>query len=97
MKYPSLHRPRPSGRDRASHVPPRAGSLIPDSPPRSPSRAKSWRGNGRISLENGDRRVLDVKVGDRVPVRQVLPHEVKIAGRAVSRHREEDIMGVIEA
>jgi chaperonin GroES len=73
------------------------GIVIPDSAAEKPVEGEVLAvGNGKI-LENGDRRVLDVKVGDRVLFGKYSGTEVKIAGEQYLVMREEDIMGVIEA
>jgi chaperonin GroES len=73
------------------------GIVIPDSAAEKPVEGEVLAvGNGKI-LENGDRRVLDVKVGDRVLFGKYSGTEVKIVGEQYLVMREEDIMGVIEA
>jgi chaperonin GroES len=73
------------------------GIVIPDSAAEKPVEGEVLAvGNGKI-LENGDRRVLDVKVGDRVLFGKYSGTEVKIGGEQYLVMREEDIMGVIEA
>ena len=73
------------------------GIVIPDSAAEKPVEGEVLAvGNGKI-LENGDRRVLDVKVGDRVLFGKYSGTEVKISGEQYLVMREEDIMGVIEA
>jgi co-chaperonin GroES (HSP10) len=52
-------------------------------------------GAGKV-LDNGDRRPLDVKVGDRVLFGKYSGTEVKVSGQEVLVMREEDIMGVVE-
>lgn len=47
-------------------------------------------------LENGDRRAIDVKKGDRVVFGKYAGTEVKVAGEELLILREEDLMGVIE-
>jgi chaperonin GroES len=73
------------------------GIVIPDSAAEKPVEGEVLAvGNGKI-LENGDRRVLDVKVGDRVLFGKYSGTEVKIGGEQYLVMREEDIMGVIES
>jgi chaperonin GroES len=73
------------------------GIVIPDSAAEKPVEGEVLAvGNGKI-LENGDRRALDVKVGDRVLFGKYSGTEVKIAGEQYLVMREEDIMGVIQA
>jgi len=72
------------------------GIVIPDTAAEKPIQGEVLAvGNGKI-LENGDRRPLDVKVGDRVLFGKYSGTEVKVAGEEVLVMREEDIMGVIE-
>ena len=52
-------------------------------------------GNGK-SLDNGQVRPLDVKVGDKVLFGKYSGTEVKIDGDELLVMREEDIMGVVE-
>jgi chaperonin GroES len=73
------------------------GIVIPDSAAEKPVEGEILAvGNGKV-LDNGDRRSLDVKVGDRVLFGKYSGTEVKIAGEQYLVMREEDIMGVIEA
>lgn len=51
-------------------------------------------GNGKI-LENGERRPLDVKVGDKVIFGKYAGQTVKVDGEELLVMREEDIMGVV--
>ena len=51
-------------------------------------------GNGKI-LENGERRPLDVKVGDKVIFGKYAGQTVKVDGEERLVMREEDIMGVV--
>ena len=72
------------------------GIVIPDTAAEKPIQGEILAvGNGKI-LENGDRRALDVKVGDRVLFGKYSGTEVKVSGEEVLVMREEDIMGVIE-
>ena len=52
-------------------------------------------GNGKI-LENGDKRALDISVGDTVLFGKYSGTEVKVDGDELLVMREEDIMAVIE-
>ena len=72
------------------------GIVIPDSAGRKPVEGEVLAvGNGKV-LDNGDRRSLDVKVGDRVLFGKYSGTEVKISGETYLVMREEDIMGVVE-
>ena len=52
-------------------------------------------GNGKI-LENGERRPLELKVGNKVIFGKYSGQTVKVDGNEVLVMREEDIMGVIQ-
>ena len=52
-------------------------------------------GNGKI-LENGERRALELKAGDKVIFGKYSGQTVKIDGDEVLVMREEDIMGIVE-
>ncbi len=72
------------------------GIVIPDTAAEKPIQGEIVAvGNGKI-LDNGDRRALDVKVGDRVLFGKYSGTEVKVSGEEVLVMREEDIMAVIE-
>ena len=73
------------------------GIVIPDSATEKPIRGEVLAvGNGKI-LENGDKRDLDVKVGDKVLFGKYSGTEVKVDGEELLVMREEDIMAVIES
>ncbi|NIP19131.1 MAG: co-chaperone GroES [Xanthomonadales bacterium] len=72
------------------------GIVIPDSAAEKPIRGEILAaGNGKI-LENGEKRPLDVKVGDKVLFGKYSGTEVKVEGEELLVMREEDIMAVIE-
>jgi chaperonin GroES len=52
-------------------------------------------GNGKI-LENGERRLLEVKKGDKVLFGKYSGQTVKVDGEELLVMREEDIMGIVE-
>ena len=52
-------------------------------------------GNGKI-LDNGERRALELKVGDKVIFGKYSGQTVKIDGDEVLVMREEDVMGIVE-
>ena len=52
-------------------------------------------GNGKI-LDNGEKRPLDISVGDTVLFGKYSGTEVKVEGEEILVMREEDIMAVIE-
>jgi chaperonin GroES len=73
------------------------GIVIPDSAAEKPVRGEVLAvGNGKI-LENGDKRALDISVGDMVLFGKYSGTEVKVEGDELLVMREEDIMAVIEA
>ncbi len=72
------------------------GIVIPDSATEKPIRGKILAvGNGKVA-DNGQLRVLDVKVGDTVLFGKYSGTEVKVDGEELLVMREDDIMGVIE-
>ncbi len=72
------------------------GIMIPDSATEKPIRGEVLAvGNGKI-LENGDKRPLDISVGDTVLFGKYSGTEVKVDGDELLVMREEDIMAVIE-
>jgi len=72
------------------------GIVIPDSATEKPVRGEVLAvGNGKI-LENGDKRPLDVSVGDNVLFGKYSGTEVTVEGDELLVMREEDIMAVIE-
>jgi chaperonin GroES len=72
------------------------GIVIPDSATEKPVRGEVLAvGNGKI-LENGEKRALDVKAGDKVLFGKYSGTEVKVDGEELLVMREEDIMAVIE-
>jgi chaperonin GroES len=72
------------------------GIVIPDSATEKPVRGEVLAvGNGKI-LENGDKRALDIGVGDTVLFGKYSGTEVKVDGDEILVMREEDIMAVIE-
>jgi len=52
-------------------------------------------GNGKV-LENGERRALELKVGDKVIFGKYSGQTVKIDGNEVLVLREEDVMAIVE-
>jgi chaperonin GroES len=72
------------------------GIVIPDSATEKPIQGEIIAvGNGK-TLDNGEVRPLEVKVGDRVLFGKFSGTEVKLSGEEVLVMREDDIMGVIE-
>jgi chaperonin GroES len=73
------------------------GIVIPDTATEKPIRGEIIAvGNGKI-LESGEKRALDVKVGDKVLFGKYSGTEVKVDGKELLVMREEDIMAVIES
>lgn len=72
------------------------GIVIPDSATEKPMRGEIIAiGAGKV-LDNGDVRVLAVKVGDVVLFGKYSGTEVKVDGQELVVMREDDIMGIIE-
>jgi chaperonin GroES len=72
------------------------GIVIPDSAAEKPIRGEVLAvGNGKI-LENGEKRALDIKVGDKILFGKYSGTEIKVDGEELLVMREEDIMAVIE-
>ncbi len=72
------------------------GIVIPDNATEKPIRGEVIAvGNGKI-LENGDKRPLDVKAGDKILFGKYSGTEVKVDGDELVVMREDDIMAVIE-
>lgn len=72
------------------------GIVIPDSATEKPIKGEVIAvGNGKI-LENGDKRALDIKPGDKVLFGKYSGTEVKVDGQELLVMREEDVMAVIE-
>ncbi len=71
------------------------GIVIPDTAAEKPIKGEVVAvGNGKI-LENGQVRMLDVKVGDKVLFGKYSGTEVKVEGVEYVVMREDDIMAVI--
>ena len=72
------------------------GIVIPDSATEKPVRGEVLAvGNGKI-LDNGEKRALDISVGDNILFGKYSGTEVKVDGEELLVMREEDIMAVIE-
>jgi len=73
------------------------GIVLPDSATEKPIRGEVLAvGPGKI-LDSGDKRPLDISVGDTVLFGKYSGTEIKIDDEELLVMREEDIMGVIEA
>ena len=72
------------------------GIVIPDSATEKPVRGEVLAvGNGKI-LDNGEKRALDISVGDTILFGKYAGTEVKVEGEEILVMREEDIMAVVE-
>ena len=73
------------------------GIVIPDSATEKPIKGEVVAvGNGKI-LDDGSKRELDVKVGDKVLFGKYSGTEVKVAEEELLVMREDDIMAIIES
>lgn len=74
----------------------KGGIVLPDTAKEKPQQGEVLAvGNGAI-LENGERRPLDVKVGDRIIFSKYAGTEVKIDGEELLILSERDILGVVQ-
>jgi chaperonin GroES len=72
------------------------GILLPDNAKEKPSEGRVIAvGNGKI-LENGSRRPLEVKVGDRILFGKWSGTEVKIDGNEHLLVKEEEVLAIME-
>lgn len=72
------------------------GIVIPDTATEKPIRGEVIAvGNGK-TLDNGDVRALDLKVGDQVLFGKYSGTEVKVDGEDLLVMREDDVMAVVE-
>ncbi|MEM7054031.1 MAG: co-chaperone GroES [Pseudomonadota bacterium] len=72
------------------------GIVIPDSATEKPIKGEVLAvGNGKI-LDDGSKRELDVKAGDKVLFGKYSGTEVKVEGEELLVMREDDIMAVID-
>lgn len=73
-----------------------SGIVLPGSAAEKPDMGEVLAvGNGKI-LENGERRALELKVGDKVIFGKYSGQTVKIDSDEVLVMREEDVMGIVE-
>ena len=74
----------------------KGGIIIPDSAKEKPVEGEVLAvGSGKVQ-EDGTRRALDVKAGDRVLFGKYSGTEVKLDGEEHLILREDDVLGVIE-
>jgi chaperonin GroES len=72
------------------------GIIIPDSAKEKPIQGEVLAvGNGRV-MEDGARRALDVKKGDRVLFGKYSGTEIKVEGEELLIMREDDILAIID-
>lgn len=72
------------------------GIVIPDTAKEKPIRGKIIAAGPGKYNGKGDRKPLDVKVGDEVLFGKYSGTEVKIANKEYIVMREDDIMGIVE-
>ncbi len=73
------------------------GIVLPETAKEKPVRGKVLAVGKGKTLESGETRALDVKVGDVVLFGKYSGTEVKVNEKELLVMREEDIMGVVEA
>lgn len=72
------------------------GIVIPDSAAEKPMQGEVLAvGDGKV-LDNGERRKLDVKVGDKILYGKYAGSEVKLGGEELLLMREDDILGILK-
>ncbi|KEA63977.1 Heat shock protein 60 family co-chaperone GroES [Marinobacterium lacunae] len=74
----------------------KGGIVIPDSSAEKPSQGEVIAVGEGALLENGERRQLDVRVGDRVLFAKYSGTEIKLDGETLLVMRESDVLAVIE-
>lgn len=73
-----------------------SGIVLPGNAAEKPDMGKVIAvGNGKI-LENGERRPLELKVGNKVIFGKYSGQTVKVDGEELLVMREEDVMGIVE-
>ena len=73
----------------------KGGIIIPDTAKEKPEKGEVLAiGPGKL-LENGQRAVLEVKMGDKIIFQKYGGHELKIDGQELMILREEDVMAVV--
>ena len=72
------------------------GIIIPDSAKEKPQEAEVIAvGNGKV-YDNGERRAVEIKVGERVLFGKYSGNEIKLDGNEYLIIREEDVLGVMD-
>lgn len=72
------------------------GIVLPDSATEKPVQGEILAVGRGTTLDNGEIRPLDVKVGDKVLFGKYAGTEIKVEGEEVLVMKEDDIMGVVE-
>ena len=72
------------------------GIIIPDTAKEKPQQGEVIAvGTGKI-LEDGSKRALDIKVGDKILFGKYAGTDIKIEGEELLILREEDVLGIFE-
>ncbi len=72
------------------------GIIIPDTAKEKPIQGEVMAvGNGKV-MEDGTRRALDVKAGDRVLFGKYAGTDIKVEGEELLIMREDDILAIVE-
>ena len=72
------------------------GIIIPDTAKEKPIQGEVLAvGSGKL-LEDGSRRALDVKAGDRVLFGKYAGNDIKVEGEELLIMREDDILAIVE-
>lgn len=74
----------------------RGGIVLPDTAKEKPQRGEVLAVGSGAVLENGERRPLEVKAGDRVIFSRYAGTEIKLEGEEVLILSERDILAVIQ-
>jgi len=72
------------------------GIIIPDKSQEKPEQGEVVAVGDGVILDNGERRALEVKVGDRVLFGKYAGSEIKLDGEELIVMRESDVMAVME-
>ncbi|MDR3554966.1 MAG: co-chaperone GroES [Syntrophobacteraceae bacterium] len=72
------------------------GIIIPDTAKEKPIQGEVLAAGSGKTMEDGSKRVLDVKKGDRVLFGKYAGTEITVEGQEVLIMREDDILAIIE-
>ncbi|UCD49320.1 MAG: co-chaperone GroES [Phycisphaerales bacterium] len=73
------------------------GIVLPDTAKEKPQQGRVIEvGDGKL-LEDGTRKEMDVRKGDRILFKSYAGTEVKVAGKEYLILKEDDVLGIIEA